>query len=122
MRRHTSLVRTLAPTARTFELVAAIAERLALDFGETVAEMDAAAIEAVPALGADAALAAELTANHRGHLRRFLAFARQADSPCRSGFHLRPSMAPAPSRVAVSTSTRSMRATGAASRLCSNAG
>lgn len=81
MRRHTSLVRTLAPTARTFELVAAIAERLALDFGETVAEMDAAAIEAVPALGADAALAAELTANHRGHLRRFLAFARQADSP-----------------------------------------
>ncbi|QUW83981.1 helix-turn-helix domain-containing protein [Streptomyces mirabilis] len=74
-------MRTLKPTARTFELVAVIADRLALDFDETVAEMDAAAIEAVPAFGSDAAIAAELTANHRGHLQRFLSFARHAESP-----------------------------------------
>lgn len=74
-------MRTLKPTTRTFELVAVIADRLALEFDETVAEMDAAAIEAVPAFGADAAIVAELTANHRSHLQRFLSYARDAESP-----------------------------------------
>ena len=71
----------VAPTARTFELVAAIADRLALEFEETVAAMDAAVIEVVPEFGADAAIAAELTATNRGNLQRFLAVARQAQSP-----------------------------------------
>lgn len=81
MRRHTLRVRTLKPTARTFELVAVIADRVALEFDATVAEMDAAAIEAVPAFGSDAAITAELTANHRSLLQRFLTFARHAESP-----------------------------------------
>jgi hypothetical protein len=72
---------TSTPTARTFEFVAMIADRWAPEFDEIVARMDAAALEAVPALGADAAIIAELTANHRGHLQGFLAFARHADSP-----------------------------------------
>src|SRR6478672_8771838 len=70
-----------APTVRTYELLAAIADRLALEFEETVAAMDAAVIEVVPAFGADAAIAAALTANNRGNLQRFLAVARQAQSP-----------------------------------------
>jgi DNA-binding PucR family transcriptional regulator len=71
----------VAPTARTFELITSIADRLALDAEETVAAMDAAVVEAVPAFGSDAAIAAQLTANNRGHLQRFLAVARQAQSP-----------------------------------------
>ena len=71
----------IAPTERTFELVATIADRLALEFDDTVAAMDAAVIEAVPAFGADAAIAAVLTANNRGNLQRFLAVARHAQSP-----------------------------------------
>ncbi|WP_328412309.1 PucR family transcriptional regulator [Nocardia sp. NBC_00403] len=71
----------VAPTPRTFELVAAIADRLTLEFEETVAAMDAAVIEVVPAFGADAAITAALTANNRGQLGRFLAVARQAQSP-----------------------------------------
>ena len=71
----------VAPTARTYELIAAIAERLALEVDETVAAMDAAVIEVVPEFGADAAIAAELTATNRGNWQRFLAVARQAQSP-----------------------------------------
>ena len=74
-------MRAVAPTARTFELMAAIADRLALEFEETVAAMDAAVIQVVPEFGADAAIAAELTANNRGNWQRFLAVARQAQSP-----------------------------------------
>ena len=70
-----------APTARTYELVAAIADRLALEADETVAAMDAAVIEVVPEFGADAAIAAEVTATNRGNWQRFLAVARQAQSP-----------------------------------------
>ena len=73
-------MRPVAPTARTFELMAAIADRLALEFDETVAAMDAAVIEVVPEFGADAAIAAELTATNRGNWQRFLAVARQAQS------------------------------------------
>ena len=71
----------VAPTARTFELIAAIAARMALEVEETVAAMDAAVIEVVPEFGADAAIAAELTATNRGNFQRFLAVARQAQSP-----------------------------------------
>ena len=71
----------VAPTARTYELIAAIADRLALEVDETVAAMDAAVIEVVPEFGADAAIAAELTATNRGNWQRFLAVARQAQSP-----------------------------------------
>ncbi len=74
-------MRAVAPTARTFELMAAIADRLALEFEETVAAMDAAVIQVVPEFGADAAIAAELTATNRGNWQRFLAVARQAQSP-----------------------------------------
>jgi hypothetical protein len=81
VRWHTLNMTAVAPTARTFELVAAIADRLALEFEETIAAMDAAVIEVVPAFGADAAIAAQLTANNRGNLQRFLAVARQAQSP-----------------------------------------
>ena len=38
----------VAPTARTFELIAAIADRLALEADEIVEAMDAAVIEVVP--------------------------------------------------------------------------
>ena len=111
MRWHTFEMAAIAPTARTFELVATIADRLALEFDDTVAAMDAAVIEAVPAFGADAAIAAALTANNRGNLQRFLAVAR-----------LRRSMAPAPSRAAASTWTRSMRGIDAANRSHFSAG
>ena len=60
-------MRAVAPTARTFELIAAIADRLALEADETVAAMDAAVIEVVPEFGADAAIAAEVTATNRGN-------------------------------------------------------
>ena len=81
VRWHTKPMTAVAPTARTFELISAIADRLALEVEETVAAMDAAVIEVVPEFGADAAIAAELTANNRGNWRRFLAVARQAQSP-----------------------------------------
>ena len=71
----------VAATARTYELIAAIAERLALEADETVAAMDAGVIEVVPEFGTDAAIAAELTATNRGNWQRFLAVARQAQSP-----------------------------------------
>ena len=71
----------VAPTEQTYELVAAIADRFALQFDETVAAMDAAVVEVVPVFGADAAIAAELSANNRAHLQRFLAVARHAESP-----------------------------------------
>src|SRR6476661_8507341 len=70
-----------APTARTYETLAAIADRLALEADETVAAMDAAVIEVVPEFGADAAIAAEVTATNRGNWQRFLAVARHAQSP-----------------------------------------
>ena len=70
-----------APTPRTYELIAAIADRLALEADETVAAMDAAVIEVVPEFGADAAIPAEVTATNRGNWQRFLAVARHAQSP-----------------------------------------
>ena len=80
VRWHTKPMTAAAPTARTYELIAAIADRLALEAEETVAAMDSAVIEVVPEFGADAAIAAELTATNRGNWQRFLAVARQAQS------------------------------------------
>ena len=71
----------VASTAQTYAHIAAIADRLALQFDETVAAMDDAVIEVVPVFGADAAISAELSANNRAHLQRFLAVARHAQAP-----------------------------------------
>ena len=65
-------------TPRTFELIAAIADRLEADSEEVVAERDAAVIAALPAFGADPVIAAELNATNRANLRRFLTVARHA--------------------------------------------
>ena len=60
----------------TFELIAAIADRLEADADEIVAEADAAVIAVLPALGDDPAIAAELHATNRANVRRFLTVAR----------------------------------------------
>ena len=60
------------------ELIAAIADRLAMDSDAIVAEMDAAVIAALPQFGADPAIATELSATNRANLRRFLTVARHA--------------------------------------------
>ena len=62
----------------TFELIAAIADRLEAESDAIVAEMDAAVIAALPEFGADPAIAAELTATNRANLRRFVTVARHA--------------------------------------------
>ncbi|MGA8545152.1 MAG: hypothetical protein WB785_07845 [Mycobacterium sp.] len=93
----------VASTERTYAHLAAIADRLALQFDETVAAMDDAVIEVVPVFGADAAISAELTANNRAHLQRFLAVARHADPRDRTRSRLRRLTPPAPSCVAAST-------------------
>jgi DNA-binding PucR family transcriptional regulator len=75
---------TLAPVAvtpRTSELIGLIAERMLEREDELVREMDAAAIALVPALGADAAIAAEVGASNRANLRRFMTVALHADAP-----------------------------------------
>ncbi len=65
-------------TQDTLELIAAIADRLEADSDAIVAEMDAAVIAALPAFGADPAIAAELNATNRANLRRFVTVARHA--------------------------------------------
>jgi len=62
-------------------VISAIAERMLLDEDELVRTMDAATFSLVPALGADAAIAGEVSASNRANLRRFLTVARHADSP-----------------------------------------
>jgi DNA-binding PucR family transcriptional regulator len=69
------------PTARTYELMAMIADRLAADADEIVAAMDAAVIEIVPAVGADAGIAAEVSASNRANLHRFVTVVRHAETP-----------------------------------------
>lgn len=71
----------LMSPARTFELMAAIADRFEDDIDAILGEMDAAVVSAMPALGADPAIAAEMSASNRGNLRRFLTVARRADDP-----------------------------------------
>jgi DNA-binding PucR family transcriptional regulator len=71
----------VAVDARTSALISQIAEQMLLSEDDIVREMDAAAIGLVPALGADAAIAGEVSASNRANLRRFLNVARHADSP-----------------------------------------
>jgi DNA-binding PucR family transcriptional regulator len=59
--------------------MAVIADRLGSELEEIVGQMDAAAIEAAPVLGADAAIAGEMSASNRGNLHRFLTIAKHAD-------------------------------------------
>ncbi len=62
------------------ELIGAIARRMLANEDELVRDMDAAAIELVPVFGADAAIAAEVSASNRANLHRFLTVAQHADS------------------------------------------
>ena len=71
---------TLA-SMRTFELMTEIADRLEADLDGLVAEMDAVIMGATPALGTDAAMAAEASASTRANVRRFLTVARRAADP-----------------------------------------
>ena len=66
---------------RTFELMTEIADRLEADLDGLIAEMDAAILGTTPALGIDAAMAAEASASTRANVRRFLAVARRAADP-----------------------------------------
>src|SRR5207302_5400921 len=65
----------------TFELMTEIADRLEADLDGLIAEMDAAILGTTPALGIDAAMAAEPSAGTRANVRRFLAVARRAADP-----------------------------------------
>jgi DNA-binding PucR family transcriptional regulator len=71
----------VAVDPRTAELVALIAAQLHADEDDLVREMDAAAIGLVPVLGADAAIAGEVSASNRANLRRFLTAARHVGAP-----------------------------------------
>jgi DNA-binding PucR family transcriptional regulator len=63
------------------ELIAAVADRMMTKVDDVVAEMDRAVIDLVPALGADAAIVAEVSASNRANLLRFIAVARRYDEP-----------------------------------------
>lgn len=65
----------------TFELMAEIADLLEADLDSVVAEMDAAVPDVVPALAADAAFVAEVSASNRAIVRRYLEVARRAADP-----------------------------------------
>jgi DNA-binding PucR family transcriptional regulator len=65
----------------TFDLMAEIADRLEADLDSVVAEMDGAVPDVVPALAADAAFVAEVSASNRAIVRRYLAVARRAADP-----------------------------------------
>lgn len=63
---------------RTLELMATIADRFEGETDAMVAETDAEIIAAMPALGADPAIVADLNASLRGNLHRFSAVTRRA--------------------------------------------
>jgi len=64
------------------DLLGDVAELMLGDLDELSDEMDAAIVEAVPALGADAAIAAEMSASTRANVRRLLtALARRDGRP-----------------------------------------
>lgn len=65
----------------TFEMMAEIADLLEADLDSVVAEMDATVPDVVPALAADAAFVAEVSASNRAIVRRYLAVARRAADP-----------------------------------------
>src|SRR5437899_234222 len=64
------------------DLVGDVAELMLADLEELGAEMDAAVVAGSPALGADAAIAAEMSASNRANVRRLLtALARRDGRP-----------------------------------------
>jgi DNA-binding PucR family transcriptional regulator len=64
------------------DVVGEIAELMLADLEELGAAMDAAVVQASPALGADAAIAAEMSASNRANVRRLLtALARRDGRP-----------------------------------------
>lgn len=65
----------------TYDLVSEIADRMEARLDSVVADMDAAIVAAVPALGADEAIRAEERASSRANVRRFLSVARRAADP-----------------------------------------
>ncbi|HWN63050.1 MAG TPA: hypothetical protein VNO25_20540, partial [Streptosporangiaceae bacterium] len=67
--------------ARTAVLMRAVADRMLAAEDDIVRDMDDAAFELVPALDADAAIAAEVSASNRANLHRVLSVARHADAP-----------------------------------------
>jgi DNA-binding PucR family transcriptional regulator len=67
--RHTSV---MAPERTVTELIADVAEMLLADLDAIGAEMDAAELALAPALGADAAITAEVSASNRANAKRIL--------------------------------------------------
>ena len=65
----------------TFDLMAEIADRVEADLNSLIAEMDATVPVVVPALAADAAFVAEVSASNRAMVRRYLTVARRAADP-----------------------------------------
>jgi DNA-binding PucR family transcriptional regulator len=72
---------TVTTDARTAALMRAVADRMLAAEDDIVRDMDDAAFELVPALDADAAIAAEVSASNRANLHRVLSVARHADAP-----------------------------------------
>jgi DNA-binding PucR family transcriptional regulator len=65
-----------------FDLVGEVADLMLADLEELGAEMDAAVVAATPAMGADAAIAADMSASNRANVRRLLtALARRDGRP-----------------------------------------
>jgi DNA-binding PucR family transcriptional regulator len=62
-------------------VLAAIADRFEGDLELVLSEMDAVAIDALPASGRDPAITAEIHASNSGNIRQFLTLARGADDP-----------------------------------------
>jgi DNA-binding PucR family transcriptional regulator len=71
-----------APDPAVVELLGDVAEELLAGLDQLGVEMDAAVLQASPALGADAAIAAEVSASNRANVRRLLtAVARRDGRP-----------------------------------------
>lgn len=69
-------------TPAVAERIAQVAELMLAELEQLGEEMDAAEVELAPALGADAAIAAETSASNRANARRLLtALARSGDKP-----------------------------------------
>lgn len=71
------------PAPEVVKLMGDVADLILVDLDQLVAEMDAVEIEFSPALGADAAIAADLSASNRANVERILTmFARRgAEAP-----------------------------------------
>ncbi|MFX0573800.1 PucR family transcriptional regulator [Nocardia nepalensis] len=71
-------MRSAADTPEVVELMGVVAEAMLAELDELVAEMDAAELALTPAVGADAALVADMSASNRANAARILTtFARR---------------------------------------------